>query len=221
MNILVDAYYNYLDHVSVRPKKARGGSSSKFPKNTWYNDECRSMRRKVKDFSKMYDLSLELNRVTYFKLKRDYRRVVQRTKRKAKEKKKQEFDTLLQVNNNTAFWKAWKLIQGTNYVNVSLSEFFIYFQTQSVPPHNDDFDYDNMQEIEKFISEYNFSYGNEPMDAALEMLLDAPISTQEIAIALNRLKSNKAAGSDGVPSEFLKCGGPDMIDILNILFNCV
>ena len=89
VNILVDAYYDYLDHASVRPKKTRGSSSSKFPKNTWYNDECRSIRRKVKDFSKMHDLSLELNRVTYFKLKRDYRRVIQRTKRKAKEKKNQ------------------------------------------------------------------------------------------------------------------------------------
>ena len=78
-----------------------------------------------------------------------------------------------------------------------------------------------MQEIKKFISEYNFGYGNELLDATLEMLLDAPISTQEIARALNQLKSNKAAGSDGVPSEFLKCGGPDIIHILNILFNCV
>ena len=48
VNILVDAYYDYLDHASVRPKKTRGSSSSKFFKNTWYNDECRSMRRKVK-----------------------------------------------------------------------------------------------------------------------------------------------------------------------------
>ena len=60
----------------------------------------------MKDFSKMHDLSLELNGVTYFKLKRDYRRGIQRAKRKAKEEKKQELDTLLQVNNNTAFWKA-------------------------------------------------------------------------------------------------------------------
>ena len=49
----------------------------------------------MKDFSKMHDLSLELNRFTYFKLKHDYRRIIQRTKRKAKEKKKQELDTLL------------------------------------------------------------------------------------------------------------------------------
>ena len=55
-----------------------------------------------------------------------------------------------------------------------------------------------MQEIKKFISEYNFGYGNELMDATLETLLDAPISTQEIARALNQLKSNRAAGSDGV-----------------------
>ena len=55
----------------------------------------------------------------------------------------------------------------------------------------------------------------------LEMLIDGPITITEIRLALSQLKLNRAAGSDGIPSEFLKYGGRDIVDILYILFNYI
>ena len=222
VDTIVDVYYNYMDVASVKAKRARGGCGSTFPRNTWYNDECKQARRKLINYSRTHDLNLELNRAKYFKLKQDYRKVLQRTKRKAKDKKNHELDGMLEHKNSKTFWRAWKLIHSTkNSVSVSISEFLAYFQLQSVPPHIDYFEYHTMEEITKFINENEHNYRDNPFDELLEMLIDSPIKITETQLALSQLKLNRAAGSDGIPSEFLEYGGRDIVDILYILFNYI
>lgn len=45
----------------------------------------------------------------------------------------------------------------------------------------------------------------------------SPPDSEDISIILNDLKNNKAPGSDGIPGEFLKVGGPAMIEELTHL----
>ena len=53
------------------------------------------------------------------------------------------------------------------------------------------------------------------------MELDHPIDTNEIRVAIGKLKTGKAAGSDRIPVEFLKCGGEPVLASLRRLFNAI
>ena len=51
--------------------------------------------------------------------------------------------------------------------------------------------------------------------------LDAPMTSEEIETAVNKLKRYKSAGLDGIPGELLRAGGGYVIDMLTDLFRLV
>jgi hypothetical protein len=48
-----------------------------------------------------------------------------------------------------------------------------------------------------------------------------PLSREEIEVHLKKLKNNKAAGYDGILSEFIKYAPENIVDMLYVLFNCI
>ena len=55
----------------------------------------------------------------------------------------------------------------------------------------------------------------------LDDILNSVISDDEVRIQLNRLKSGKASGSDGIAIEFLKCARDYIVPCLTSLFNVI
>ena len=53
------------------------------------------------------------------------------------------------------------------------------------------------------------------------MILDSPITTEEIEMAVKKLKSNRSGGADGLSAEHLKHGGPSIITWLRRIFNSI
>lgn len=51
--------------------------------------------------------------------------------------------------------------------------------------------------------------------------LSAPLTVEEISVALSQLKNNKAAGSDGIPAEILKSASSEIIPYLKTLFDLI
>ena len=58
-------------------------------------------------------------------------------------------------------------------------------------------------------------------DRPIDESLDAPPSEDEVFEALERTKSGKAGGKNGVLPEMIKCCGANLLDHLVELFQCV
>jgi hypothetical protein len=54
-----------------------------------------------------------------------------------------------------------------------------------------------------------------------DVILGTPFTEVEIVGMLSLLKNRKACGEDGIPNEFLKMGGPSMVEAICLLFNWV
>ena len=77
-----------------------------------------------------------------------------------------------------------------------------------------------MKNIDEFMSRYDgetYLITNNVLDD----ILNAPISIDETKLSLKRMEANKAAGTDGIPSEFYKYTGDILDHPLTALFNHV
>ena len=58
-------------------------------------------------------------------------------------------------------------------------------------------------------------------DHPIDESLDAPPSENEVLEALDKMKSGKAGGKNGVLPEMIRCCGAHLLDHLVELFQCV
>ena len=215
-------YYKLLDVASPVEKRSPRRPTSEFPCNNWYNDECREAKKIANEFSKSNKLHSEVNKERYGILKSNYKRIIQKVKRNAKQKDGQELDKMLESKNHAKFWKTWGKYKRKSIPNdIPLARFVNCFQKQQTPPHIDYFDYEGMANLEHTVEEFTFGYNSDMIEKTVQSLLDSPFTQDEIQYALRLMKTNKATGTDGVPSEFLKYGGEDLVDVLHVVFNCI
>jgi hypothetical protein len=117
------------------------------------------------------------------------------------------------VNDQYAFWNAVKKIsfkQGMIRNTVSIDTWYEHFKALLDKRIDDD---DDM---------FSEDESNDMDDESVlnDEILNAPITKDEIVLALRKLKCKKAAGPDGVIGELLKYAGSVVVDFLLIFFEC-
>ena len=200
-------------------RKRKSYTTSSFPCNKWYDDECKAAKRRLHNMSKK--ITIGNNRATYHKLMQEYKALIQRKKRKY------NFAIALDVKflherDPQGYWRFWKRHKPSRrtYDVLDAETFTEYYKNLENKPDNAFFDKQFMENIDEFMSRFD---GKTRLNTnnILDDILNAPISIDETKLSLKRMKANKAAGTDGIPSEFYKYTGDILDHPLTALFNHV
>ena len=120
------------------------------------------------------------------------------------------------------YWQFWKRHRPwtQNYDWLDPSIFTAYYKNMETKPIGELFNNQFMADIEDFIAQYKEgSVLN--TNCVLDDILNAPIKLEETLASLKRMKTNKAAGTDGIPVELYKYCGDILSQPLTALFNHV
>ena len=131
---IVQIYYMFLD-LAIPGNKCAWTRKSCFPRNTWYTEDCKIARKSVHEYGKMHDLEHEIHRNVYHTLKKEYKRITQKSKRADKRKRGQEIEKMLEVENNERFWKSWQKLQNrTNQCDIPIDTLLLSISRNSKSP---------------------------------------------------------------------------------------
>ena len=204
--------------VSHKPAKKRKISSARKPlKNNkpWFNEDCIKLKNLHKKLSKLIRKN-PFNLALIFEIRK-----VKKLYKTCKNSAKRAYESNiwnnlshLEKSNPRKFWKLFSDLKGLNESQkanpVPMSEWVKHFSEllngafTPDPALND--------AIEQFLTENRDKVFNE---------LDFTISMKEVQDALFAMKSNKAAGVDGLLNEMLKAGSSVLLPYLHKLFNAI
>ena len=220
---VIDKFYDFLmPSVKETFKTVSNNRNKKFPVNDWFDQDCKSLKRKVNDMLKIDPWSTEADI-----LKKEYHRVRQNKKR-AKKRQISKKAHNLKANRPQDFWDFWKTQakkkRGGN-VDIDVTKFTEYYknvQNNHLTANDENYNQDYMRNIEKVISEIDMEQEiNMYIDNPIFDALNGPIQIEEIEKALKKSKNKKAAGSDGLVSEFIKYSDGHIDGPLSVLFNFI
>ena len=163
----------------------------------------------------------EDNRSTYQRLMREYKALIQR--------KKQNYHLAIASDvkhlhecDPQGYWRFWKRYKPShrNYDLLDAETFTEYYKNLGNKPDNSFFDNQFMEYIDEFMSRYDDKIRLNT-NTILDDILKAPISIDETKASLKYMKVIKAAGTDGIPSEFYKYTCNILDQPLTALFNIV
>ncbi len=92
-------------------------------------------------------------------------------------------------------------------------------RNQVQPPEVNYFDKDHMAEIEDFINRYEENNDTEVLLDLSWDICNGSITKEEVLSHIDKLKSKKASGIDGVPDELIKHGQDILVEPLHGVFN--
>ena len=209
--------YEELVHSKFTLKRSHSQVNS-FPRNTWFDEECKVLKSSVnnvgKQMSRFNNCDPRLKEQAK-DLQGKYKRLIQKKKRHYQAREKKKLDDLMNLPNKQKGWDYLKKKSGRmkECANISSEQWFKYFENLSKPPENATFDDVWHSKIEKDL-EYLRNNLSENSTT-----LDCKFTIQEVKAGLKALKNNKAPGVDGIPNEFLKVSDDSFIAILTSLFN--
>ena len=201
-------------------KKYLKAPSDRFPRNEWFDDECKYLKRLANDFPKSNDINIEENFEQFMSLKKSYKATIQRKKRQYQSSIRNKLDSL-QSKNPQDYWKMWDKLNKNNTCsaksNISLECFENYFASIQSPPHeaSSKFDFQFLKHVQNILDDACYSEQTEIF------MTDQPICTSEVQFALKSLKLGKAPGIDGISNEFYKLLSNHLIEPLTTLFNYI
>ena len=219
---LCELLYTYLSiGINQVSRLKTNNNKSHFPRNNWFNEECKWLKKQVNEYAKNNDISKCPFAETYRNLENEYRKTKQKCKRQYRDKIRQKLEQC-HSTNPSSYWKLWKSFKtkSSNNSKLTLEDFNVYFRNQTKPPiisyHDDKY----MKEIRDFVLAYNIDSVESGFKESLsEDICNGPITIEEIIAHLGRLKNNKAAGADGIPGEFLKYVTDELCEPLFVLYN--
>lgn len=191
----------------------------------WFDENEKDITHLIE--AKRKALTAWRNHPTSADKKAEYRRakaVVQKRTRQMKDawwrRKAAEMQLLADKNNTRAFFAATKEIYGpTNYGIAPLKtvDGVLLKDKNAITCRWKEYFHDLLNREatvdEEAIAELQQRPTNEQ--------LNVPPSVEEINTAIQQLKSNKAAGEDGLPAEIYKCGGGVLRETLHQLFSMI
>ena len=219
-NVVVNGFYDFITSaISPIFKLRKGTYQSVFPRNSWFDADCKVAKMKLRQSGK-YVITAEERKI-YTELHRDYRRLIQYKKRKHQLSVATKFEQLVS-SDPQEYWRIWRKNKARHPHSeiLRVDTFTDFFKSTDTMPNDNGFDIYFMKNIEKFIACYD---GGTPikMCSILDEILNVPICPDETSESLKRLKNNKAAGTDAIPSEFYKYSDGLLINPLTALFNYV
>ena len=198
-NIILSAGENH--NICVK----RAHPSTK--KNSWYDNECREKLESFRIAERLYRLSnSEIDRVSMSNLRSSYRKCC---RKKRQIKKVQEAQKLVNLSRSDprGFWRKTKAKR--NFV-LPTCDFHTYFQ--------------QLYEINSFLgndAEEEIREWEEREVVEENDFLDSQINLDELEIAIKKLKTDKAAGCDGILNEFICNSSYNLKLIMLKLFNSI
>ena len=222
-DVIVDAAYTFIK-AGIDPvftKKYIKSTTNTFPSNSWYDDECKIARKQANIFAKTHDLNIYNNQ--YKLLCSRYKNIVQRKKRQHLQSNR---DKLYKLNssNQSECWKLWNRLTGDNktiHNTPDMQTFHEYFTGQVTPPDCEYFDQDHMDKIINFTAENKTNSTVITFNPLAINICDDRITESEVALHIKKLKNNKAAGIDGITSEFYKCISQELVTPFCAMFNYI
>ena len=209
--------YEEFVHSKFTLKKSHSQINS-FPRNTWFDEECKVLKSSVNDIGKQMARSNNCDprlKEHAKDLQGKFKRLIQKKKRHYQSREKRKLEDLMNLPNKQKGWDYLKKKSGRmkECANISSKQWFEYFENLSKPPENVTFDDVWHSKIEK---DLEYVRNNLSENSAT---LDCKFTIQEVKAGLKALKNNKAPGVDGIPNEFLKVSDESFIAILTSLFN--
>ena len=175
-----------------------------FPRNKWFDGECKSQKRIVNDAKKLFNaLPTDCHlREEYFFQKRVFKKLLKRKKQSAQFQLQME---LIRTRNKKPS-DFWKLVNKTkqckdNTIPIDPNVLFEHFKLL------------NKAECTHLLE---YVPVNGPVSE-----LDDEITREEVAVAIGSVKSNKSPGEDGIPIEVYRAFNDKLITLLTKLFNRV
>ena len=220
----VENIYNFLESaISENYSKIyRKGPKNKFPKNLWFDCECKTYKRIVNDYSKSHDLKISSYREHYLLLKKKYKAVTQKKKRQYQNGIRTELNNFHSTNQND-YWKFWDSLKHKHNNSsvlsnkLTLQHFEEYFSSVQSPPDSSfsSFDISILNDARSYIAQYDF------ISTPTSHVFDFPITSAEVSTQIRRLKLKKAPGIDGIGNEFYKSAEIFLVSPLTTLFNLI
>ena len=124
--------------------------------------------------------------------------------------------------NPTDYWRYWKKQRKRTYNNhhIELNTFSDYYKLNAVPMQNEDFDYIFMGKLSNIIDRWDPS-DELTTNKILADTMNAPVTEEEVLVAIRKSKPGKASGPDMIPIEFYKHGGQTVKNSILAVFNFV
>ena len=216
---LSDMFYEQIEAAVSCTFKKKKSAQSKFPRNEWFNNECKTIKKKLHDYARNNDIATDHHADVYNTLEKEYKRIVQKNKRQYVAGIRSKLSECNSKNPST-YWQMWKAMKPptVNNSTLTLEEFETYFRNQVTPPDVSYFDKQHMQEIHNRMSRIDFNQINNDIS---NEICNSSITEEEIKEHLEKLKNNKACGDDGLVGEFLKYAPHEVIPYLSFLFNSI
>lgn len=218
---VIESFYKFIENpISRTFKLIKQKTPSDFPINPWFDDECKSIKRKLNDRLKQ---NYDNDAVSC--LKKEYKRILQYKKRSYHKQIATDLHRL-QSDNVQDYWKFWKSFKNKNTMTTNslisvgqLTDHFKHSVTSTTP---NSFDFDIMAKIVDHIEHLDKNHElNLYEDCPIFDSLNLPINVSEVVHALKRAKNNKASGCDGIASEFLKYSNGFLNEPLTALYNFI
>ena len=173
----------------------------------WFDRQCRELKRQYTVLkNKITKFSSTEDRHACDKAGKEYRKIVNRCKRKF-DKKRNEQLSKLKSDNPKDYWKMLKrpLQQKEVRGTASLNDFKKHFQRLSFQEQASPTD-------DIILQRSNLSENN---------AINQPFTEEEVCKQIKKLKNNKAAGIDDILNEFIKASPVKLITVITKLFNIV
>ena len=217
-NDVVERFYDFVEEsLKDNFRKCCRNTRSSFPRNACFDNECKELKRALRHAKKQGKNVRESRQI-----RRIYKGLIQKKKRRYMKHIAHEVDEMFS-NHQSDYWKFWKRHRKKskpNNNNIDIQTLNKHYIENSEPPRNEIFDYEFMEKTSKYIkkcsAEISFCQNN-----LFDDIMNAPIVTNELTLALRQANSGKAVGTDGISVEFFKYGSETMRKATLALFNFV
>lgn len=173
--------------------------------NIWFTSECREARKSANSALKMFQwLGGTYLRRLYIQVRNTYKECIRNAKKNWQKNEEERIRKIVLTKDNKDIWTTIRKLRQSHYVTNSIdARDWLQHFTQL---YSGRADRDNNKQLPVFQSE------------TVENL-DKPITLNEVEGAIRLLKDNKAPGTDGIPSEFIKSVNRELAATLKDIFN--
>ena len=107
---LSDMFYEQIEAAVSCTFKKKKSAQSKFPRNEWFNDECKTIKKKLHDYARNNDIATDHHADVYNTLEKEYKRIVQKNKRQYLAGIRSKLSECNSKNPST-YWQMWKAMK--------------------------------------------------------------------------------------------------------------